>query len=173
MLAIICVGSGAQAFYVIISSCNTTGRAQGCVFLLLNQISSFTFIVLLLHKSEKGKFVVKPGFFFPFLSRQANDFLLLIHPSKWFMGAKKPTPSPLQNKQSLKSCNGAQKLRAAAFDTFNFSKNMLLFYFPIYSVSTFSTNNKISCFTVSLIRFSSFHPKQRAENANLSVRRLH
>lgn len=112
-------------------------------------------------------------FFFPFLSRQANDFLLLIHPSKWFMGAKNPTPSPLQNKQSLKSCNGAQKLRAAAFDTFNFSKNMLLFYFPILSVSTFSTNNKISCFTVSLIRFSSFHPKQRAENANLSVRRLH
>lgn len=68
-------------------------------------------------------------FFFPFLSRQANDFLLLIHPSKWFMGAKKPTPSPLQNKQSLKSCNGAQKLRAAAFDTFNFSKKYAFILF--------------------------------------------
>lgn len=71
-------------------------------FLLLNQISSITFIVLLLHKSEKARFVVQPGFFFflLFLSRQANDFLLLIHPRKWFMGAKKPTPSPLQNKET-------------------------------------------------------------------------
>lgn len=80
-LAITRVGSGAQAFYVIISSCNTTGRAQGCVFLLLNQISSFTFIVLLLHKSEKGKFVVKPGFFFS-LSLQASERFSASHSSK-------------------------------------------------------------------------------------------
>lgn len=79
-LAITHVGSGAQAFYVIISSCNTTGRAQGCVF-LLNQISSFTFIVLLLHKSEKGKFVVKPGLFFS-LSLQASERFSASHSSK-------------------------------------------------------------------------------------------
>lgn len=72
-------------------------------------------------------------FFSSFLSRQANDFLLLILPSKWFMGAKKPTPSPLQNKQRLKSCNGAKKLHAAAFDTFNLSKKKKKYAFILFS----------------------------------------
>lgn len=94
MPTITCVGSSQPALCVIISSETAPGR----VFRLLNQISSITFIVLLLHKSEKAKFVVQPDFFFslPFLFRQANDFLLLIHPRKWFRGAKKPTASSLQ-----------------------------------------------------------------------------
>lgn len=96
MPTITCVGSSQPALYVII--CSETAPGRG--FHLLNQIPSITFIVLLLHKSEKAKFVVQPEVFFflslPFLFRQANDFLLLIHPRKWFRGAKKPTPSSLQ-----------------------------------------------------------------------------
>lgn len=80
LLAMTCVGSSALALCVIISSCNTTETAPGWVFLLLNQIS-IIFIVLLLHKSEKGRFVVQPGFFF-FSSLQASKRFSASHSSK-------------------------------------------------------------------------------------------
>lgn len=65
MPTITCVGSSQPALYVII--CSETAPGRG--FHLLNQIPSITFIVLLLHKSEKAKFVVQPEvFFFPLSS---------------------------------------------------------------------------------------------------------
>lgn len=113
MPAITCVGSSQPALYVIISSETAPGR----VFRLLNQISSITFIVLLLHKSEKAKFVVQPDFFsLPVLFRQANDFLLLIHPRKWFRVPKSPLLPLCNNKLDW---NLAAVLRSYAFDTFD------------------------------------------------------
>lgn len=106
---------------VIISSETAPGR----VFRLLNQISSFTFVVLLLHKSEKAEFVVQPDFFFSvflFSSGKQTIFCYsFIHTS--VSGVAKSPLLPLCNsKPRLQSCNGVQKLRDATLDTFNLSE---------------------------------------------------
>lgn len=108
MPTITCVGSSQPALYVIISSETAPGR----VFRLLNQISSITFIVLLLHKSEKAKFVVQPDFFSLFLFSSGKQTIFcfsFIHASG--LGVPKSPLLPLcNNKQGLESCSGVEKL---------------------------------------------------------------
>lgn len=110
MQAITCVGSGEPALDVIISSETAPGR----VFRLSNHISSFTsFVVLLLHKSEKAEFVVQPDFFLSSFSLQASKRFPASHSStQVFQGCQKARSFP--SATTNPDCNRATAFRSYA-----------------------------------------------------------